>query len=189
MTKLLVLFHSFYGDVYRLGEAVRERAASTGAEVALKQVPETVPEEVLVSSGAAEAKKAFAHVEMATIAELPEYDGIAFGTGTRFGNMTSTMRSFLDQTGQQLVGWQADKQGRDGFCRDRHRWRSGNYGYLNLVHPRASWDGYRASRLSGYGSSRRNGGPRWVAICRRRYSTGGAAASRQDRDFARLWSR
>jgi NAD(P)H dehydrogenase (quinone) len=104
MTKLLVLFHSFYGDVYRLGEAVREGAASTGAEIALKQVPETVPEEVLVSSGAAEAKKAFAHVEMATIAELPEYDGIAFGTGTRFGNMTSTMRSFLDQTGQHWLG-------------------------------------------------------------------------------------
>src|SRR3546814_6395361 len=32
-------------------------------------------------------------------AELAEYDAIIFGTGTRFGNMTGQMRSFLDQTG------------------------------------------------------------------------------------------
>ena len=99
MSRLLVLFHSFYGDVHRLAESVVEGARSTGAEVVLKQVPETVPEEVLRASGATAAKEAFAHVPFASIAELADYDGIAFGTGTRFGNMTSTMRSFLDQTG------------------------------------------------------------------------------------------
>lgn len=36
---------------------------------------------------------------VATVAELPEYDGIAFGTPTRFGNMAAQMRNFLDQTG------------------------------------------------------------------------------------------
>jgi NAD(P)H dehydrogenase (quinone) len=100
MTKLLVLFHSFFGDVYRLAEAVREGAASTGAQVSVKQVPEIVPQHVLEASGAAEAKKTFAHVETATVDELPEYDGIAFGTGTRFGSMTASMRSFFEQTGQ-----------------------------------------------------------------------------------------
>lgn len=109
MARLLVLFHSFYGDVYRMAEAVREGAVSTGCEVVVKQVPETVPEATLAASGAAETKKTFAHVPFATVEELPEYDGIAIGTGTRFGNMTSSMRSFLDQTGQiwlqgKLVG-------------------------------------------------------------------------------------
>ncbi len=33
------------------------------------------------------------------MAELPEYDAIVFGSGTRFGVMTSQMRNFLDQTG------------------------------------------------------------------------------------------
>src|SRR5262249_58948189 len=35
--------------------------------------------------------------------ELPNYDGIIFGTPTRFGNMTSQMRNFLDQTGPLWV--------------------------------------------------------------------------------------
>jgi NAD(P)H dehydrogenase (quinone) len=100
VTKLLVLFHSFYGDVYRLAEAVREGATSASAEVSMKQVPEIVPQHALESSGAAEAKKAFAHVETATVDELPDYDGIALGCGTRFGNQTASMRSFLEQTGQ-----------------------------------------------------------------------------------------
>ena len=100
MTRLLVVFHSFYGDVYRLAEAVREGATSAGAEVSVKQVPEIVPQQALESSGAAEAKKTFAHVETATVDELPEYDGIAFGCGTRFGNQTASMRSFLEQTGK-----------------------------------------------------------------------------------------
>jgi len=39
------------------------------------------------------------HAAVATVAELPEYDGIAFGTPTRFGNMAAQMRNFLDQTG------------------------------------------------------------------------------------------
>ena len=36
---------------------------------------------------------------IATVDELPQYDAIIFGTPTRFGNMTSQMRNFLDQTG------------------------------------------------------------------------------------------
>jgi NAD(P)H dehydrogenase (quinone) len=31
--------------------------------------------------------------------ELADYDGIIFGTPTRFGNMAAQMRNFLDQTG------------------------------------------------------------------------------------------
>lgn len=35
----------------------------------------------------------------ATPSELADYDAIIFGSGTRFGNMTGQMRTFLDQTG------------------------------------------------------------------------------------------
>ncbi|KJC60334.1 NAD(P)H:quinone oxidoreductase [Bradyrhizobium sp. LTSPM299] len=98
--KLLVLFHSFYGNVFRLAEAVADGARGSGAEVFVKQVPETVPEAALAASGALATKKTFEHVPTATVDELPTYDGIAFGTGTRFGNMSSSMRSFFDQTGK-----------------------------------------------------------------------------------------
>ena len=38
-------------------------------------------------------------VTVATPQELADYDGIIFGTPTRFGNMAGQMRTFLDQTG------------------------------------------------------------------------------------------
>jgi NAD(P)H dehydrogenase (quinone) len=100
MASLLVLIHSFYGNIHRLGEAVAAGARDAGARVDVRQVPEIVPEEALKASGALDAKKSFAHVPAITVAELPAYHGIAIGTGTRFGNMTSSMRSFLDQTGK-----------------------------------------------------------------------------------------
>jgi NAD(P)H dehydrogenase (quinone) len=54
-----------------------------------------VPEEVARKSG----YKLDQAAPIATVAELPEYDAIIFGTGTRYGNMTAQMKSFLDQTG------------------------------------------------------------------------------------------
>ena len=104
MTKVLVLFHSWTGGTYRLAEALAEGARSVeDVEVVVKQVPEVVSDEVLERAGATTARKAFAEVPVVTVDELPEYDGFAFGTPTRFGNMSSTMRSFLDQTGRYYI--------------------------------------------------------------------------------------
>src|SRR3546814_17481631 len=36
---------------------------------------------------------------IATVEELPNYDAIIVGTGTRYGRISSQMASFLDQTG------------------------------------------------------------------------------------------
>lgn len=98
--KVLVLFHSTYGHVYRMAEAVAEGAREVpGAEVVLRRVPETLSDEILAKMGALEARKAFAHVPIVTVDELPGYDAILFGTPTRFGNMCGQMRQFLDATG------------------------------------------------------------------------------------------
>jgi NAD(P)H:quinone oxidoreductase type IV len=98
--KVEVVFYSMYGHVYRLAEAVAAGAREVpGAEVALYQVPELVPEDVLEKSGAKQARAAFAHVPVLKPDQLAEADAILFGTPTRFGNMCSQMRNFLDQTG------------------------------------------------------------------------------------------
>jgi NAD(P)H dehydrogenase (quinone) len=98
--KILVLFYSTYGHVYRMAEAVASGAREVeGAEVVLKRVPETLPREVLEKMGAVEAQKAFESVPVATVADLADADAIVFGTPTRFGNMAAQMRSFLDATG------------------------------------------------------------------------------------------
>jgi NAD(P)H dehydrogenase (quinone) len=98
--KVQVVFYSMYGHVYRLAEAVAAGAREVaGAEVALYQVPELVPEDILQKSGAKQARAAFAHVPFIKPDQLAEADAILFGTPTRFGNMCSQMRNFLDQTG------------------------------------------------------------------------------------------
>jgi NAD(P)H dehydrogenase (quinone) len=99
-TKVQIVFYSMYGHIYKMAEAVAAGAREVkDTEVALYQVPELVPADVLEKSGAAAARKAFAHVPLATVDGLAEADAIIFGTPTRFGNMAAQMRNFLDQTG------------------------------------------------------------------------------------------
>jgi NAD(P)H dehydrogenase (quinone) len=98
--KVLVLFYSTYGHVYRMAQAVADGAREVaGAEVVLKRVPETLSADLLKSIGATDAQKAFADVPIATVDDLASADAIIFGTPTRFGNMTGQMRQFLDGTG------------------------------------------------------------------------------------------
>jgi len=96
MAKVLVLYYSAWGHVERMAEAVAEGARSvSGTEVAVKRVPELVPDDVARKSGMKLDQKA----PIASVDELSNYDAIIFGTPTRFGNMVAQMRNFLDQTG------------------------------------------------------------------------------------------
>lgn len=99
MARILVAFHSFYGGTFRLAECIAEGAEKAGADVDVRQVPEIVPDEALAASGVLEARKEFATVPQARIDQLKDYDGFAFGSPTRFGAMSSSLRSFLEQTG------------------------------------------------------------------------------------------
>jgi NAD(P)H dehydrogenase (quinone) len=99
--KVLVVFYSTYGHVYKMAGAVAEGVKKVaGAEVDIRRVPETLPSEVLEKMGAVEAQKAFAHIPECTVDELAQADAVIFGTPTRFGNMCGQMRQFLDATGQ-----------------------------------------------------------------------------------------
>ena len=96
MAKVLVLYHSMYGHIETMAQAVAKGAGEVaGAQVLIKRVPETMPEEAFRAAGGKTNQAA----PIAQPAELADYDAIIFGTGTRFGNMTGQMRNFLDQTG------------------------------------------------------------------------------------------
>ncbi|HPH94172.1 MAG TPA: NAD(P)H:quinone oxidoreductase [Candidatus Cloacimonas sp.] len=98
--KVLVLFYSAYGHIYKMAEAVAEGARKVeGMEVEIKQVPETLSAEILHKIGAAEAKKEFAHIAVAEIEDLTKADAIIFGFPTRFGSVPSQMKTFIDGTG------------------------------------------------------------------------------------------
>lgn len=96
MTKVLVLYYSSYGHIETMAKAIAEGVAKVaGATVDIKRVPETVPEDVAKASHF----KLDQAAPVAKVDEIAGYDAIIFGTPTRYGNMASQMKSFLDQTG------------------------------------------------------------------------------------------
>ncbi|MGY3266227.1 NAD(P)H:quinone oxidoreductase [Lysobacter sp. HA35] len=95
MAKVLVLYYSAYGHIEAMANAVAEGAREAGAQVDIRRVPELVPEEVARNSH----YKLDQPAPIATVDELPNYDAIIVGVGTRFGRMASQMSNFLDQCG------------------------------------------------------------------------------------------
>src|SRR5919106_5117182 len=95
MAKVLVLYYSSYGHIETMANAVAEGARKAGAEVDVKRVPETVPQEIATKGHF----KLDQVAPIATVAELENHDAIIVGTGTRFGHMSSQMAAFLDQAG------------------------------------------------------------------------------------------
>jgi len=108
--KVLIVFYSTYGHIYGMAQKVAEGASEiAGAEVKIRRVAETLPDEILAKMGALEAQKAFADIPIVSHDDLVEADAIIFGTPTRFGNMAAQMKAFLDSTGAlwakgQLIG-------------------------------------------------------------------------------------
>lgn len=85
-----------YGHIEKLARAMEEGAKSVeGVEVHLFQVPETLPQEVLLKMGAPPKSE----VPIITPAQLAEADGLLFGFPTRYGMMCAQFKAFLDATG------------------------------------------------------------------------------------------
>jgi NAD(P)H dehydrogenase (quinone) len=102
--KVLIVFYSMYGHIYRMAEAIAEGAKEVpGAEVVLRRVPETLSPEVLQMMGAVDAQKSMAHIPVCSVDELGTADAVIFGTPTRYGNMCGQMRQFFDATVQLWV--------------------------------------------------------------------------------------
>lgn len=98
--KVLIVYYSTYGHIHKMAEAIAEGARQVeGAEVVMRRVPETLPDDVLEKMGAVDAQQAISHVPVCTVDELASADAVIFGTPTRFGNMCGQMRQFLDATG------------------------------------------------------------------------------------------
>ena len=105
--------------------------AVDGVHVSVKRVPELMPEEVMRQAG----MKVDQPAPIADPQELANYDAIIFGTPTRFGNMSSQMRNFLDQTGPLWVERRADRQGRQRVHLDLDRRRQRDHHRLRSIGP------------------------------------------------------
>jgi NAD(P)H dehydrogenase (quinone) len=79
----------------QMAKAAAEGAREAGAQVDIKRVAELVPAEVAKASGF----KLDQEAEIATPADLENYDAIIVGVSSRFGTMSSQLKNFFDQTG------------------------------------------------------------------------------------------
>jgi NAD(P)H dehydrogenase (quinone) len=102
MVSILVLYYSSYGHVESMAEGIAAGARDAATDVVVKRVPELVPEDIASKAG----YKLNQAAAIAQPRELANYDAIIIGTPTRFGNMASQMKNFLDQTGGL---WAQDK--------------------------------------------------------------------------------
>jgi len=96
--KILVVFYSMTGNTAKLAKALAEGAKGAGADVSLRQVQELIPEEKW-NDAMKKVKEELKNIPIATNDDLVWADGIAFGTPTRYGNMSSQLKQFIDQTG------------------------------------------------------------------------------------------
>jgi len=98
--KLAVIFYSMGGTNYQLAKWAAEGAQEAGAEVKVLKVQELAPDSVIQGNDAWKATvEATKDVPIATGDDIEWADAIIFSVPTRFGNMPSQMKQFLDIQG------------------------------------------------------------------------------------------
>lgn len=97
---ILVVFYSMTGNVATLAQAVARGAESIGADVRVRQVQELLPDSVIQKRpDIKQTKENLKTIPLATLDDLVWADGIAFGSPTRYGNMSAQLKEFVDSTG------------------------------------------------------------------------------------------
>jgi NAD(P)H dehydrogenase (quinone) len=98
--KLAVIYYSMSGTNYQLSQWAEEGGKEAGAEVKVFKVPELAPQSVIEGNPIWKAHvEATSHVPEVKLDDLEWADAIIFSVPTRFGNMPSQMKQFLDTTG------------------------------------------------------------------------------------------
>ena len=99
--KLAVIYYSTTGINTQLARWAKEAGEEVGAEVRLLQVAELAPKEVIEKNPAWMANiKDTKDIPIATSDDLVWADAIIFSTPTRFGNVSSQIKHFLDLQGR-----------------------------------------------------------------------------------------
>jgi NAD(P)H dehydrogenase (quinone) len=122
MTKIAVIYYSATGNVHALAEAVAEGAVRAGAQVRLRRVAELAPADALDSNprwrAHADATDA---IQVATNDDVRWADGLAFGSPTRFGNISAQLKQFLDCTGPLWAAGELANKVATGFTSASNR--------------------------------------------------------------------
>src|SRR6185436_91514 len=97
--KVLICYYSTYGNVYKMANLVAEGSSQVaGAEPVVRKVPELIPAAVVESRADMKAGRDLQKdIPLVTADDFREAGAIAFGTPTRFGNVSSQLKNQIDQ--------------------------------------------------------------------------------------------
>ena len=100
MATIGIVYFSMTGSTKALAEEIATGIEEAGGKAELRTVPHDLPDEVLESNDQiAESLEAQSDVPHAEVELLPEFDGLVFGSPTRFGASTSQLQKLFDQCG------------------------------------------------------------------------------------------
>jgi NAD(P)H dehydrogenase (quinone) len=98
--KAAIIYYSATGTVHALARAAGEGAEKAGALVRLRRVAELAPPAAISANPAWDQHlRDTADVAEASLDDLAWADVVLFGTPTRFGNVASQLKAFIDATG------------------------------------------------------------------------------------------
>jgi NAD(P)H dehydrogenase (quinone) len=109
--RLAVIYYSSTGTIHGMAERLQQAGEKAGAEVRLRQVAELAPDEAIASNAAwSQHFDRTKDEPKATADDIVWADAVLFGTPTRYGNVASQLKQFLDTLGPQWQqGLLADK--------------------------------------------------------------------------------
>ncbi|OEY96140.1 NAD(P)H:quinone oxidoreductase, type IV [Acinetobacter qingfengensis] len=90
---VLVLYYSKYGSTKKIAHHIATGIENQGVNVKIRTVPEIFPVVAQAQASIPEQGDIYC-----TLDELANCSGLALGSPTRFGNMASPLKYFLDQT-------------------------------------------------------------------------------------------
>ena len=91
---LLILFYSTSGSVKKIAHAIADGAEDAGIKVKIRTVPKVSANNEMIESTLPESGEVYC-----TKDDLINCSGLALGSPTRFGSMASSLKHFLDSTG------------------------------------------------------------------------------------------
>ena len=98
--KLAIVYYSSTGTIAEIAKELHDAGVKAGAEVRLLKTAELAPQAVIDSNPAWAANQAATiDIPWAAPEDIEWADAVLFGTPTRFGNLSSQLKQFIDTLG------------------------------------------------------------------------------------------
>lgn len=100
MLKVYIIFYTRYGNTLKLAEMIADGVNSVkDCEAILRRTVELAPEDIIKKDKRwNKARESLKIIPEAKVNDLFEADAVIFGTPTRYGNMSSSLKDFIDKT-------------------------------------------------------------------------------------------